>query len=71
MSDLIPFLGVAFVAFSIWLAVRIINRRERWAKRTAVVLIDRRIRRDKWVIEHRDKLWSLFDGPGPDKDVPE
>lgn len=27
--------GVAFVAFLIWLAVRIINRREKWAKRLA------------------------------------
>jgi hypothetical protein len=25
-------IGVAFAAFWVWLAVRIINRRERWAK---------------------------------------
>lgn len=30
--------GVSYAAFSIWLTVRIVNRRERWAKRTAVVL---------------------------------
>src|SRR5579871_3835383 len=29
-------LGVAFAAFAVWLAVRIINRRERWAKRLAI-----------------------------------
>ena len=31
--------GVAFAAFGIWLTVRIVNRRERWAKRTMVVLV--------------------------------
>jgi hypothetical protein len=31
-------LGVGFVAFCVWLTVRIVNRRERWAKRTAVGL---------------------------------
>ncbi|MBS0263664.1 MAG: hypothetical protein JSS02_17105 [Planctomycetes bacterium] len=29
---------VAFVAFCVWLTVRIINRRERWAKWAAAVL---------------------------------
>jgi hypothetical protein len=29
--------GVAFAAFCLWLTVRIINRRERWAKRTLAV----------------------------------
>jgi hypothetical protein len=32
------FLGVSFVAFCIWLTVRIVNRRERWAKRTAATI---------------------------------
>lgn len=31
-------LGTAVLAFSLWLAIRIINRRERWAKRTAVAI---------------------------------
>jgi len=31
--------GIAFAAFCVWLTVRIINRRERWAKWTAVGLI--------------------------------
>ena len=31
--------GFAFAAICVWLTVRIINRRERWAKRTAVGLI--------------------------------
>jgi len=36
MRILLPTLAVAFVAFSVWLGVRIYNRREKWAKRTAV-----------------------------------
>jgi hypothetical protein len=41
MLIVLGFLGVAFAAFVVWLAVRIINRRERWAKWTlaAVVLL--------------------------------
>ncbi len=35
----VPALGTALMAFTVWLAVRIVNRRERWAKRTAVVLV--------------------------------
>jgi hypothetical protein len=35
MRAVLPTLSVAFIAFCIWLTVRIINRRERWAKRTA------------------------------------
>ena len=31
-------LAAAFAAFCVWLTVRIVNRRERWAKRLAVVL---------------------------------
>jgi len=31
--------GFAFAAFCIWLGVRIVNRRERWAKRLAVGLV--------------------------------
>jgi len=34
MAILIPALGVAFAAFCVWLTVRIVNRRERWAKWT-------------------------------------
>ncbi|SRR5579863_2350815 len=30
--------GVAFAALCIWLTVRIVNRRERWARRTALAL---------------------------------
>jgi hypothetical protein len=39
MSVILPALAVAFIAFCIWLSVRIVNRRERWAKRTAVALV--------------------------------
>jgi hypothetical protein len=39
MSIPLAILGVAFTAFSVWLAVRIVNRRERWAKRVAIALV--------------------------------
>src|SRR5262245_46001051 len=31
-------IGIAFAAFCIWLTVRIVNRRERWARRTAIAV---------------------------------
>jgi hypothetical protein len=34
MSLALPILGVAFAALCVWLAVRSINRKERWAKWT-------------------------------------
>ncbi len=37
MTIILP--AVAFAAFCVWLAVRIVDRRERWAKRTAIALI--------------------------------
>jgi hypothetical protein len=39
MSIVFPVLGVALAATCVWLTVRIINRRERWAKRTAVAMV--------------------------------
>src|SRR5258707_6619504 len=39
MDTLLPFSGVASVAFCLWLTVRIVNRRERWAKRMAVIVV--------------------------------
>jgi hypothetical protein len=38
MTTVLARLGLAFAALAVWLTVRIINRRERWAKRTAVAL---------------------------------
>jgi len=38
MTILLSTLAVAYAAICVWLVVRIINRRERWAKWTAVVL---------------------------------
>lgn len=32
MTPLLPTLAVALAAFCVWLTVRIVNRRERWAK---------------------------------------
>jgi hypothetical protein len=31
--------GVAYAAFCVWLSVRIVNRRERWAKWTLAVVV--------------------------------
>ena len=39
MSIVLPAVGIAFAAFCVWLAVRIINRRERWAKWTLAAAI--------------------------------
>jgi hypothetical protein len=35
---LVPGMGAAFMAFGVWLGVRIVNRRERWAKWTALAM---------------------------------
>jgi hypothetical protein len=39
MTIALPALAVAFAAFCVWLAVRIVNRRERWAKWTLAVVL--------------------------------
>jgi len=39
MIFILPTLAVAFAAFCVWLTVRIINRKERWAKWTMAGLI--------------------------------
>src|SRR5258708_22207463 len=39
MTILVPALSVAFAAFCVWLGVQSVNRRERWAKWTAVGLV--------------------------------
>jgi predicted permease len=39
MTILISTLAVAFAAFCVWLTMRIVNRRERWAKWTAAALV--------------------------------
>ena len=36
---LVSIFGVVVAAFSVWLAVRIINRRDRWSKRIAAALL--------------------------------
>jgi hypothetical protein len=38
MTIFLPALALAFAAFCVWLTVRIFNRRERWAKWTAVAV---------------------------------
>ena len=39
MSILLPAIAVAIAAFFVWLAVRFVNRRGRWAQWTALVLV--------------------------------
>ncbi|MBI3862942.1 MAG: hypothetical protein HY290_13710 [Planctomycetia bacterium] len=39
MSFLLPALAVAFAAFCVWLTVRIVNRKERWAKWTLAAVV--------------------------------
>jgi hypothetical protein len=39
MTIVLAVLGLAFTAFVVWLTVRIVNRRERWAKRVAISLV--------------------------------
>ena len=39
MTILRPSPAVAFVAFCVWLTVRIVNRRELWAKWTAAIVL--------------------------------
>ena len=39
MSSILPALAVGFAACCLWLTVRIINRRERWAKRTLAAIL--------------------------------
>ena len=39
MAVLIPALAVSFAAFCVWLTVRIVNRRERWAERTLAAVV--------------------------------
>jgi hypothetical protein len=39
MTILFPTLAIAFAAFCVWLTVRIVNRRERWAKWTLAFVI--------------------------------
>jgi hypothetical protein len=39
MTIVLPALAVAFAAFCVWLGVRIVNRRERWAKWTLAAVV--------------------------------
>lgn len=39
MFVLLAAFGAAFAAFCVWLGVRIVNRRERWAKRAAIGML--------------------------------
>jgi hypothetical protein len=49
---LLPALAVAFAAFCVWLVVRIVNRRELWAKRAAT-----------WMLVGMPSLYLIGFGP--------
>ena len=68
MSIILPALAVAFAAFCVWLTVRIVNRRERWAKWTAaamavVILYVLSIGPSAWLVgdaKPGDWSWSAY-----------
>ncbi len=39
MNIILPVLAMVLAAFVVWLGIRIVNRMERWAKRTAIGLL--------------------------------
>src|SRR5580765_2867040 len=39
MAIALAITGIAFAALCVWLTVRIVNRRERWAKRTLAAVV--------------------------------
>jgi hypothetical protein len=39
ITVVVPSLGVAYAAFCVWLTVRIVKQRERWAKRTLAAVV--------------------------------
>jgi cytochrome bd-type quinol oxidase subunit 2 len=57
MRIVLPALGVAVAAFCVWLTVRIVNRRERWAKWTAILTLPMLYVLSAgptgWLIEHK------------------
>jgi hypothetical protein len=61
MSGALLVLAVAFSAFCVWLTVRIVNRRERWAKWTAVALIVALI---AYPLSIGPAYWMCTDGRG-------
>ena len=55
-------LGVAFAAFCVWLTVRIINRRERWAKWTLAVMLSLSV---LYVLSGRLRAYMRHQNPAP------
>ena len=59
MEFLLAAIGIAYAAFCVWLAVRIVNKRERWAKWALAVAIGMPvpyvlgIGPVVWLVEHR------------------
>jgi hypothetical protein len=59
--------GVAFAAFCVWLTVRIYNRRERWATRTAAALVVLLV---LYPLSAGPFTWLVFHGWLPDWAMP-
>jgi len=49
--------GIAFAAFCVWLTVRIVNRRERWAKWTLAVVVGMALYAGSWMPMARLTEW--------------
>jgi hypothetical protein len=62
MSIVLTALAVAFAAFCIWLVVRIINRRERWAKWTLGATLSLPL---LYVLSFGPVCWWFTPGPEP------
>ena len=61
MDVALAIFGVAFAAFCVWLGVRIVNRREPWAKRTlATVIVGLPV---LYVASFGPACWSVDAGP--------
>ena len=64
MAVALAIFGVAFAAFCVWLSVRIVNQRERWAKWTAAALIAMLA---GYPLSIGPACWALRNGFLPDK----
>ena len=67
MSIILSVAGVSFAAFCVWLAVRIVNRRERWAKWTLVLTVGLPV---LYVASFGPWCWVVSHSTNSDKFVP-
>lgn len=65
MATALLIVGFAFAAFCVWLTVRIINRRERWAKWTLTVVV---VVPTLYSLSFGPAYWACSDGRGRIRD---